>query len=41
MQIFHERPREFRHVERIADTQTIIDPAAAFLPLDDCEQDDY
>jgi hypothetical protein len=38
MQLFREKPRE---IETEYETMTIIDPKSKFLPLDDCDQDDY
>ncbi len=38
MQLFREKVRE---IEADFDTMTVIDPKAEFLPLDDCDRDDY
>jgi hypothetical protein len=38
MQLFREKVRE---IEPDFDTMTVIDPNAKFLPLDDCDADDY
>lgn len=38
MQLFREKPRE---IDIEYETMTIVDPDAQFLPLDDCELDDY
>ena len=38
MQLFREKPRE---IDIDNETMTIIDPKSKFMPLDDCEHDDY
>jgi hypothetical protein len=38
MQLFREKPRE---IDIEYETMTIIDPKAKYLPLDDCDHDDY
>jgi hypothetical protein len=48
MQVFREKTRmteisirKSREMDAVAEKATIIDPRASFLPLDDCELDDY
>jgi hypothetical protein len=38
MQLFREKPRE-KYIEY--ETMTFIDPDAEYLPLDDCDRDEY
>ncbi len=38
MQLFREKPRK---IEIEYETMTIVDPDSKFMPLDDCERDDY
>ncbi|WP_158308846.1 hypothetical protein [Methanocella arvoryzae] len=49
MQVFREKPRttieisvrKSREMDAANEKAAIIDPHARFLPLDDCEMDDY
>ncbi|HUL62438.1 MAG TPA: hypothetical protein VLT35_05190 [Methanocella sp.] len=44
MQLFREKPRQkgTGHKKAIDyETMTIIDPKSPYLPLDNCDEDDY
>lgn len=48
MQVFREKTRiieisvqKSREMDAVNERMTILDPRAGFLPLDDCELDDY
>lgn len=44
MQLFREKPRQKGPERKKAidyETMTIIDPKAPYMPLDNCDQDDY
>lgn len=48
MQVFREKPKTVeisvkrsREMDAVSERTTLIDPHARFLPLDDCELDNY
>jgi len=48
MQVFREKSRiieisveKSREMDSVGEKRVHIDPVSAYLPLDDCEQDDY
>jgi hypothetical protein len=38
MQLFREKPQQ---IDTDYETMTLIDPKSKYLPLDDCDKDDY